>query len=90
VSRKAGRATPASPRSYSKHFLSNESAQHLKSDVARYRTAYLGFVKELRRAQPDCGETLAAINVHVSAGALSKALKEIRKLIKREAALLAA
>jgi len=28
--------------------------------------------------------------VHVSAGALYKALKEIRKLIKREAALLAA
>jgi hypothetical protein len=32
----------------------------------RYRTAYLGFVKELRQAQPDSGETLAAINVHVS------------------------
>jgi flagellar biosynthesis repressor protein FlbT len=90
VSRKAGRATPASPGSYSKHFLSNESAQHLKSDVARYRTAYLGFVKELRHAQPDSGERLAAINVHVSAGALYKALKEIRKLIKHEAALLAA
>ena len=89
MSRKAGRATPASPGSYSKHFLSNESAQHLKSDVARYRTAYLGFVKELRQAQR-IRETLAAINVHVSAGALYKALKEIRKLIKREAALLAA
>jgi len=61
VSRKAGRATPASPGSYGKHFLSNEPAQHLKSDVARYRTAYLGFVKELRQTQPDCGEMLAAI-----------------------------
>jgi len=89
VSRKAGRATPASPGSYSKHFLGNEPAQNLKSDVARYRTAYLGFVEELRQAQPDCGETLAAINVHVSAGALYKVLKEIRKLIKREAAKLA-
>jgi hypothetical protein len=66
VSRKAGRATPASRGSYSKHFLSNESAQHLKGDVARYRAAYLGFVKEPRQAQPDCGETLAAIYVHVS------------------------
>ncbi len=63
---------------------------YLKSDVARYRTAYLGFVKELRQAHPDCGDAIAAINAHVSAGALYKALKEIRKLIKREAALLAA
>ena len=62
MTRKAGRATPASPGSYGKHFLSNESAQHLRSDVARYRTVYLGFVKELRHAQPDSGETLAAIN----------------------------
>ncbi len=90
MSRKAGRATPASPGSYGKHFLSNESAQHLESDVARYRTFYLGFVKELRHAQPDSGETLAAFNVHVSAGALYKALKEIRKLMKRETAQLAA
>jgi flagellar protein FlbT len=90
VSRKAGRATPASPDRYGKHFLSNEPTQHLKSDVARYRTTYLVFIKEVRQAQPDCSETLAAINVHVSAGALYKALKEIRTLIKREAALLAA
>ena len=54
------------------------------------QTAYLGFIKELRQAHPDCGDAIAAINVHVSAGALYKALKEIRKLIKREAALLAA
>ena len=63
---------------------------YLKSDVARYRTAYLGFVKELRQAQPDSGDAVALINAHVSAGALYKALKEIRKLIKREDALLAA
>jgi len=63
---------------------------YLKSDVARYRTAYLGFIKEVRQAHPDCGDAIAAINAHVSAGALYRALKEIRKLIKREAALLAA
>src|ERR1700752_2500227 len=85
--RKAGRATPASPGSYSKHFLSNESAQHLKSDVARYRTAYLGFVKELRQAQPDCGNVIAAINARLYRSAL-QGLKEIRKLIKREATLI--
>ena len=63
---------------------------YLKSDVARYRTAYLGFIKEVRQAHPDCGDAIAAVNVHVSTGALYKALKEIRKLIKRETAQLAA
>ena len=65
-------------------------SMYLKSDVARYRTAYLGFVKEVRQAHPDCGNAITAINAHVSAGALYKALKEIRKLIKREASLLGA
>ena len=63
---------------------------YLKSDVARYRAAYLGLVKELHQMQPDSGDVIAAINVHVSTGALYKALKEIRKLIKRETAQLAA
>jgi flagellar biosynthesis repressor protein FlbT len=63
---------------------------YLKSDVARYRTAYIGFIKEVRQAHPDCGDAIAAINVHVSTGALYKALKEIRKLMKRETAQLAA
>jgi hypothetical protein len=40
----------------------------------------------LRQAHLDSGETLAAINVHVSAGALCKAPKEIRKRIRREVA----
>lgn len=57
---------------------------YLKNDVARYRTSYLGFVEELQRACPDAGATIAAVNAHVSSGALYKALKEIRKLMKRD------
>ena len=63
---------------------------YLKSDVARYRAAYLGHLKELRQAHSDCSEAIALIDAQVSSGTLYKALKEIRKLIKREAARLAA
>ena len=45
-----------------------------------------------RAARTDQGArvTIDAINVHVVAGTLYKALKEIRKLMKREAELIAA
>jgi flagellar biosynthesis repressor protein FlbT len=57
---------------------------YLKNDVARYRPAYLGFIKEVQEAVPGSSELIAAVNHHVTAGALYKALKEIRKLMKRE------
>lgn len=63
---------------------------YLKSDVARYRESYLGFVKELREADPASRDLIDAANNHVSDGSLYKALKEIRKLIKREEELSAA
>jgi flagellar biosynthesis repressor protein FlbT len=63
---------------------------YLKNDVPRYRASYLGFVQELQEISPGSAEAIAAINHHVSAGALYKALKEIRKLMKREATLSAA
>src|SRR5215469_7223317 len=58
---------------------------YLKNDVPRYRASYLGLVQELQQAIPGSVEILATVNQHVSAGALYKALKEIRKLMKREA-----
>ena len=63
---------------------------YLKNDVPRYRTPYLGFIKDLREALPAAREQIDAANTHVSSGALYKALKEIRKLMKREEELLAA
>ena len=63
---------------------------YLKNDVPRYRASYLGFVKELRDSLPGAGDAINAINQHVSSGALYKALKEIRKLMKREEELVAA
>jgi flagellar protein FlbT len=63
---------------------------YLKNDIPRYRMAYQGFLRDLRETSP--GDRLAIDNVdsHVIAGTLYKALKEIRKLMKREDALLAA
>ena len=63
---------------------------YLKNDIPRYRTAYQGFLRGLRDTNPGGRVTIDAADAHVTAGALYKALKEIRKLVKREDELLAA
>ena len=63
---------------------------YLKNDIPRYRTAYQGFLRELRSSNPGARITIDAADTHVTEGALYKALKEIRKLVKREDELLAA
>jgi len=45
----------------------------------RYRATYLGLLKDLCQAHPGCGETIAALNVHVSTGTLYKALKRAQE-----------
>ena len=58
---------------------------YLKNDVAALPApSYLGLIMELQESCPGAGELVAAVNHHVSTGALYKALKEIRKLMKRE------
>ena len=57
---------------------------YLKSDAARYREPYARHLAELRAAMPEAGELIDATNQHVAAGAHYRALKEIRKLMKRE------
>jgi flagellar protein FlbT len=61
---------------------------YLKNDIPRYRNAYLGFIDDLRQAIPGSRDTIDTANNHVSSGALYKALKEIRKLMKVEEGLL--
>ena len=63
---------------------------YLKNDIPRYRTSYLGFLKGAAREPSGARATIDAANAHVSTGALYKALKEIRKLMKREEEQLAA
>src|SRR4051812_10151813 len=60
---------------------------YLKNDVPHDRASFLASIKELQQTCPGSAETIAAINHHVSTGALYKALKEIRKLMKYEEAL---
>ena len=57
---------------------------YLKNDVQRYRTAYLGFIQDLHASVPAARTVIQIINDHVSGGALYKALKEIRELMKLE------
>ena len=57
---------------------------YLKNDIPRYRAQYLGFLKDMREAVPGSRDVIDAVNNHVSTGALYKALKEIRKLMKVE------
>lgn len=63
---------------------------YLKNDIPHYRTPYLGLLNELRESIPGSRDAIDAVNHHVSAGALYKALKEIRKLMKHEEELQAA
>jgi flagellar protein FlbT len=63
---------------------------YLKNDIQRYRPSYLGFIRDLQESLPGSREQIDAANAHVSSGALYKALKEIRKLMKLEAEQLAA
>jgi flagellar protein FlbT len=63
---------------------------YLKSDISKYLPAYQGFLRDLRNSNPGDRLAIDAISAHVSSGTLYKALKEIRKLMKREDALLAA
>ncbi|MGH6739656.1 MAG: flagellar biosynthesis repressor FlbT [Bradyrhizobium sp.] len=57
---------------------------YLKNDVARCKASYLGLIAGLQESCPGSTELIATVNHHVSTGALYKALKEIRKLMKRE------
>ena len=82
--------TPETANTPAKRLYLCVQTMYLKSDIPRYRLAYQGFLRGLRDACPGDRLAIDAIDGHVSAGALYKALKEIRKLVKREDERLAA
>lgn len=90
ILRERDTVTPETATTPAKRLYLCIQTMYLKSDIPRYRTAYQGFLRELRETNPGARLTIEAINDHVSTGALYKALKEIRKLIKREDERLAA
>lgn len=57
---------------------------YLKNDAIRYRASYLACMSDLHSAAPGVARLVEAVDRHVMAGALYKALKEIRALIERE------
>ena len=57
---------------------------YLKNDPEPYRTAYLGLLEALAQEMPGDRDLIAAIAQQVSNGLHYKALKDIRKLTKRE------
>ena len=63
---------------------------YLKSDVTRYRERYLGLIKELPDVIPNSRDLIGSVETFVASGSLYKALKEIRKLMKREEETMAA
>ncbi|KAA0076729.1 flagellar biosynthesis repressor FlbT [Tardiphaga sp. P9-11] len=57
---------------------------YLENDIPAYQDLYLGFIKELMEAVPSFRETIEDVSKLILSGALYKALKELRPLIKRE------
>lgn len=61
---------------------------YLENDIPKYQDLYLGFVKELLVAVPSSREQIEAASNLILSGDLYKALREIRKLMRREDELL--
>jgi flagellar protein FlbT len=61
---------------------------YLENDIPNYQELYMSFVKDLLEAVPSFRDTIETASNHILNGSLYKALREIRKLIKREEELL--
>jgi flagellar protein FlbT len=61
---------------------------YLENDIPKYQELYLEFVKDFLGAVPSSRSELEAASNHILSGALYKALKHIRKLMKHEETLL--
>lgn len=61
---------------------------YLEDDIPKYQELYLGFVRDMLEAVPSSRERIEAASNHILNGYLYKALREIRKLMKREEELL--
>ena len=90
ILRERDTVTPENANTPVKRLYLCVQTMYLKNDIPRYRMAYQGFLRDLRETSPGDRMAIEAVNSHVVAGTLYKALKEIRKLMKRDEALLAA
>jgi flagellar protein FlbT len=84
ILRERDTVTPETANTPAKRLYLCVQTMYLKNDVARYRETYLACIKELRDASPGARDLIDGIDKHIATGALYKALKDIRKLMKRE------
>jgi flagellar biosynthesis repressor protein FlbT len=84
VLRESDTVTPENANTPAKRLYLCVQVMYLKNDIPRYRPTYQRLLRGLRENQPDDRLAINIIDAHVSGGALYKALKEIRKLTKRE------
>ena len=61
---------------------------YLENDIPKYQDLFMGFVKDLLEAVPSFREEIENASNHILNGDLYKALREVRKLMKREEGLL--
>ena len=61
---------------------------YLENDIAKYQELYFDFVKDLLAAAPSCRKQIESASNHILSGSFYKALKDIKKLMNREATLL--
>jgi flagellar protein FlbT len=61
---------------------------YLENDIPKYQDLYFGFIGELIEAVPSFREQIEEVSKLILSGALYKALRELRGLMKREDDLL--
>ena len=84
VLRESDTVTPETANTPAKRLYLCVQVMYLKNEIPRYRIEYQRYLRCLRDSQPGDRLAINIIDSHVSGGALYKALKEIRKLTKRE------
>ena len=61
---------------------------YLENDIPKYQDLYVSFIKDLLEAVPSFRKSIETASKLILSGSLYNSLKEIQKLIKREAELL--
>ena len=61
---------------------------YLENDIPKYQELYMSFVKDLLEAVPSFREEIEDASNHILNGSLYKALRAVRKLMKKEEGLL--
>lgn len=61
---------------------------YLEDDIPKYQAIYFEFIRDMIKAVPSFKKQIEVASNHILSGELYKALKDIRKLIAREAEIL--